>query len=381
LDEKRPNGLYKEENMNKDTLRIAVIGAGHGGKAMAAEMASRGYAVTLYNRTYDRIEVVDVRKGIELQLEDGRIIFAPLRAVTADLGEALAEAKLVMVVVPASGHRDVALSAAPYLHDDQVVVLHPGRTGGALEFKQALIEGGCRCKPIICEAETFLFAARSNGPAEARIYRTKFSVPVSAFPATRTQEGVALLSQVYPQFVPAKNVLYTSLNNMGAIFHPALTLLNAGWIEARQGNFQFYMDGVTPATSRVLAALDRERVTVAAAVGIRAQTAEEWLERAYGAVGSSLHEAMHANPGYEGIKAPNIIQHRYIFEDIPCSLVPIALIGHQYGVDTTCIHSIISLANVIQGTDYWRTGRTLERLGVKGISVSELHHYVETGER
>ena len=367
--------------MNKDTLRITVIGAGHGGKAMAAEMASRGFVVTLYNRTYDRIEVIDVRKGIEVQLEDGSSVFAPLHAVTADMGEALAEAKLVMVVVPASGHRDVALAAAPYLRDDHIVVLHPGRTGGALEFKQALIEGDCNCNPIICEAETFLFAARSIGPAEARIFRAKFSVPVAAFPATRTQEALALLNTIYPQFIPAKNVLYTGLNNMGAIFHPALTLLNAGWIEARQGDFQFYMDGVTPATSRVLSALDRERVTVGSAVGIRAQTAEEWLERAYGALGDNLYEAMQANPGYGGIKAPNRLYHRYIFEDVPCSLVPIALIGHQYGVDTDTIHSIVKLANVVHATDYWRKGRTLERLGIKGMSVSELHHYVETGER
>ena len=367
--------------MNQHAIRIAVIGAGHGGKAMAAEMASRGYRVTLYNRTYDKIEIIDIRGGIELQTEDGHSTFAHLHLVTADIGEALAETNLIMVVVPASGHRDVALSAAPYLRDDHIVVLHPGRTGGALEFEQTLLESGCRGKPIICEAETFLFAARSTGPAEVRIFRTKFSVPISAFPATRSQEALAMLSPVYSQFILAKNVLYTSLNNMGAIFHPALTLLNAGWIEARKGDFEFYMDGVTPATARVLVALDRERVTVASAVGIRAQTAEDWLERAYHAHGDDLYEAMHANLGYEGIKAPKLIRHRYIFEDVPYSLVPIAYIGHQYGVDTTCIHSIVNLANIVHATDFWRTGRTLERLGIEAMSVTELNHYMETGER
>jgi len=203
--------------MNQHAIRIAVIGAGHGGKAMAAEMASRGYRVTLYNRTYDKIEIIDIRGGIELQTEDGHSTFAHLHLVTADIGEALAETNLIMVVVPASGHRDVALSAAPYLRDDHIVVLHPGRTGGALEFEQTLLESGCRGKPIICEAETFLFAARSTGPAEVRIFRTKFSVPISAFPATRSQEALAMLSPVYSQFILAKNVLYTSLNNMGAI--------------------------------------------------------------------------------------------------------------------------------------------------------------------
>lgn len=367
--------------MAKPVNKVLVIGAGHGGKAMAAEIASRGFSTALYNRTFDHIETVAARGGVQLILEDGRNVFAPIALVTDDIEKGIQGADLIMVVVPASAHREVALAAAPYLRDDQVVVLNPGRTGGALEFKQAIIEGGCQHRPIVCEAETFIFAARSTGPGEARIFRTKFSVPISAMPAARTEAALGPLQAVYPQFIPARNVLHTSLNNMGAIFHPALCLLNAGWIEATQGDFEFYMDGVTPTTARILSALDRERVTVASAIGVRAQTAEEWLDRAYGATGNNLHEAMHANPGYKGIKAPNLLQHRYIFEDVPCSLVPIAAIGRQYGVECPAINAMIKLANIAHGTDYWHKGRTLERLGIQGMSVTELHRFVETGER
>jgi len=52
-------------------FQIAVIGAGHGGKAMAAEMAVRGYTVRLYNRSYEHIEDIAARGGIEVTLEDG----------------------------------------------------------------------------------------------------------------------------------------------------------------------------------------------------------------------------------------------------------------------------------------------------------------------
>lgn len=367
--------------MNQHAINITVIGAGHGGKSMAADMAMRGYPVTLYNRTESHIEAIRLRGGIELITETGQQGFGRLKKVTSDLPEAVAEADLIMVVIPASGHHYIAPLAAACLRDDQVVLLNPGRTGGALEFAAGLRAAGCTSRPIICEAETFLFAARSTGPAEARIFRTKYSVPVAAMPAVRTAEALSRIQQVYPQFIPAPNVLYTSLNNMGAIFHPALALLNAGWIERTGGDFEFYMDGVTPATSRVLEALDRERVTVAAAMGIRAQTAQEWLSRAYNAVGATLHEAMHANEGYSGIKAPPQLQHRYIFEDIPCSLVPIAGFGHQYGVDTVTIHAMVRMANIIHGKDYWREGRTMEKLGVADMSVQELHRYVETGER
>ncbi len=119
-------------------------------------------------------------------------------------------------------------------------------------------------------------------------------------------------------------MLHTGLNNMGDIFHPALTILNAARIESTGGDFQFYIDGVTPAVARVLEVLDRERVTVAAAVGIRAQTAQEWLKMAYDASGADLYEAIHNQTGYYGINAPSTLNHRYIFEDVPMSLVPIA---------------------------------------------------------
>jgi len=367
--------------MIKPVTDITVIGAGHGGKAMAAEMAIRGLQVTLYNRTFSHIEAIKMKGGILLKNEGAQETFAPLHRVTDNIEKAVRDAELIMVVIPASGHRAVALEAAPHLRDEQLIVLNPGRTGGALEFKQALKEGGSNCNPIICEAETFLFAARSLGPAQARIFRTKFSVPIAALPASRTKKALKILDQVYPQFIPAKNVLHTSMNNMGAVFHPTLSLLNAAWIEATKGNFQFYMDGVTPATAKVLTAVDRERVTVASAIGVRAQTAEEWLERAYGAHGENLYEAMHANAGYEGIKAPSILMHRYVFEDIPCSLVPIALIGQQYGVECPTISALITLANTIHGTDYWPKGRTPARLGIAKMSIAELHHYVKTGER
>ncbi len=367
--------------MNEKTTRVAVIGAGHGGKAMSAEIAARGFPVALYNRTFDHIEVIAMKKGIALLTEEGEEVFGPLETVTADLGTALEGAQLIMVVIPASGHYNVAIQTAPYLTDDQVVLLNPGRTGGALEFAQGLREGGCTARPIICEAETFIFASRSIGPAEARIFRTKFTVPIAALPTTGTEKALQVINSVYKQFIPAKNVLHTSLNNMGAIFHPALTLLNAGWIETTQGEFQFYMEGVTPSTAKVLEVLDRERVTVASAIGIRAQTAKEWLYRAYAATGDTLYEAMQANPGYKGIQAPNRLAHRYIFEEIPCSLIPIALIGRQYGVETPTMNTLTHLANIVHGVDYWRKGRTLERLGIKGMSVQELHHYVDTGER
>jgi opine dehydrogenase len=302
-----------------------------------------------------------------------------LNIVTSEIQEAVEAADVIMVVVPSSAHAKIARIAAPYFRDGQIVVLHPGRTCGALEFAKVVRDTGGKADVTIAEAETFIYASRSDGPAQARIFRIKDAVPLAALPAHRTQEVLAVINPAYPQFIDGINVLHTGLNNMGAIFHPALTLLNAGWIESTHGDFQFYIDGVTPSVARLLEVLDRERVTVASSLGIRAQTAMDWLQMAYTTTGDDLHEAIHNQPGYYGIKAPNTLNHRYIFEDVPMSLVPIASLAQRYGVSVRGMESIIRMACIIHRTDYWRRGRTLRKLGLDRLSVTELTDYVTKG--
>ena len=360
--------------------KYTVIGAGHGGKAMAAHLALMGLKVSLYNRTFDHISVIKKRGGIELEsAEAGAHGFGKLTSVTSDMGEALKKAQMIMVVVPSSAHADIARITAKHLRNGQIVVLHPGRTCGALEFAKVLRDEGCTADVTIAETETFIYASRSDGPAQAHIFRIKEAVPIAALPAIRNQQVLEAINPIFPQFIDGVDVLTTGVNNMGAIFHPALTLLNAGWIEATHGDYQFYIDGVTPSVARVLEVLDIERVTVASSLGIRARTGLEWLKMAYDTTGEDLHDAIHNQPGYYGIKAPATLTHRYIFEDVPMSMVPLASLGERFGVSVHGMDSIIRLACIVHRTDYWKRGRTVDKLGIGDLSVGELARYVTEG--
>jgi opine dehydrogenase len=326
-------------------------------------------------------KIIRKRGGIELgQPEGGPHGFGELAVVTSDIEEAIRNVEVIMVVLPSSAHADIARALAPHLKGGQIVVLHPGRTCGALEFVKVMRENGCTADVTVAEAETFIYASRSDGPAQARIFRIKEAVPLAALPASRTECVLDAIHEAYPQFIDGVDVLNTGMNNMGAIFHPALTLLNMGWIEATHGDYQFYIDGVTPSVARMLEVLDRERVTVASALGIRARTSLEWLKLAYDTTGQDLHEAIHNQPGYYGIKAPSTLNHRYLFEDVPMSLVPIASLGKRYGVSVRGMESMIQIASIIHRTDYWRRGRTVEKLGLEQWSVSELTRFVQEGK-
>ena len=125
---------------------FGVIGAGNGGKAMAAYLALLGMKVALYNRTYAHIEVIAERQGIDLLNPGGLAGFGKLEKVTDKIDELLADAQVIMVVVPSTAHRDIAQAATPYLRNDHIIVLHPGRTGGALEFAETLRQNGCQTR-------------------------------------------------------------------------------------------------------------------------------------------------------------------------------------------------------------------------------------------
>ena len=222
-----------------ETTRFTIAGAGHGGKAMAAHLSLKGFEVNLYNSTPEDIAAIKARGGIELEsYEGGPHGFGELNIVTSEIQEAIEAADVIMVVVPSSAHAKIARLAAPYFRDGQIVILHPGRTCGALEFAKVIRDSGSKADITISEAETFIYASRSDGPAQARIFRIKDAVPLAAIPAHRTEDVLAILNPAYPQFIDGINVLHTGMNNMGAIFHPALTLLNAGWIESTHGDYR-----------------------------------------------------------------------------------------------------------------------------------------------
>ncbi len=353
-----------------DAPVFCVMGAGHGGLAMAGWLALKGCRVQLYNRTDEKLNGVRWHGGIRLS---GAVQgFGAIERATSDIAEAMEGAKVILVVTPATAHRPLAGAMAPHLRDGQIVLLNPGRTFGAIEVRQVLMERGIKADVCVGETQTFLFASRAVSRNGAHIYRVKNKVPLATLPAHRIPMVLDLLQPVLPAFSAGNNVLCTSLDNIGAIFHPALTLLNAGWIEATQGDFDYYLQGITPSTARVLEALDGERVLLARALGVGTVTAREWLYLTYDSSGRNLYEAIQRTDAYRGIRAPPNIQHRYVFEDVPMSLVPMASLGKQVGVTTPVIELVIQLASRMHECDYWKVGRTMERLGLAGKSIREI---------
>lgn len=354
-----------------------VVGAGNGGIAMAGHLGIMGFPVQMYNRTDEHLNAIRWYGGIDIE---GMVTgFGPVRLASANMGDALEGSDVIMIVTPSTAHYNLATLMAPLLKDGQIVVLNPGRTGGVLEFRAELERQKCEASVVLVEAQTFVYASRMITRNRAHIFSIKNGVPVSALPSFLTPAVLKVIDVAFPQFIAGSNVLATSIENIGAVFHPALTLLNAGWIESTGGDFEYYLQGISPSVAMVLQAIDDERLALARALGIRTVSAREWLYLTYDSVGDDLYTAIRSTLAYAGIKAPRSIEHRYIWEDVPMSLVPMASMAAMYGIETPAINLIIDLANLMLSQDYRANGRTVHSLGIEGMSVEELHRLVTEG--
>lgn len=356
---------------------VAVIGAGNGGLAVAGHLAIRGHEVRVCDVNAAAVEPVRQAGTIEMVGRiEGR---GPIALATTDVGLAVRGATLVMVVTPGDVHGAVAEALAPHVTDAQTVVLHPGGTGGALELAATFQRLGVAHRPRIAEVESFTFGSKTVGPARSQVGTVKLQNRVAALPARDTAAVLALLRDDFPQFVSARHVLQTSLNHMNAMMHVAGMVMNAGWVETTQGGFEFYRDGISPAVARVVEAVDRERIAVSEALGASALPLLDWIKETYHVEGPGLFETvqtLHATV-YKTSKAPGHLTSRYLSEDVPTGLVPIAALGEAVGVSTPLMRSLIELTSRIHETDHWRTGRTLARMGLAGRGRDEIRRLVE----
>lgn len=104
----------------KGELRVAVLGAGNWGVALAHMIASNGHHVQLWTRSAQQADEINVHRRSERE-QPGLALAAGVHAVV-DLKAATGDADLVFVVVPSQAFRSVCRAFAGLARPDHVVV-------------------------------------------------------------------------------------------------------------------------------------------------------------------------------------------------------------------------------------------------------------------
>jgi len=376
--------------------KIAVLGAGNGGYAMAADLSMVGYEINLYEYPdyADNLKPIIERGGIEIisctpageELilpAGGKTGFVKIKGkVTSDAQEAIKDTEVIMLVVPAFGREVFIREFAPYLEDGQVIVIWPGYFG-ALQCAKLLKDMGINKKVSIAETESLIYNCTKLG--EAKVYNkgNKEHLLVSFLSAIKKEETFRKLNKIYPQLTLADNVLQTTLANGNPSLHPMSVLLNLYRVERKFYPFDEKLNkpvekayDVTPGMARVMEAVDMEKVAMGEKLGIKVPSIKTQIEAFYGAKGSNLYETLLNCYAYQVQGAPTSLEDRYVTEDVPFGLVPFALLGKQIGVSVDNLKAMATIGCAVTGKDFWKIGMSMGKAGLAGMTADEIKAYI-----
>ncbi|NLC89802.1 MAG: NAD(P)-binding domain-containing protein [Clostridiaceae bacterium] len=347
-------------------MKTTIIGAGNTGLAMAAHLAFAGNEVCIYGRNPDTVDLLQESKSIHCSgVLQGNI---SISGATRDIALALEDSDLIIIMTPAFAHKELALLLGKNMKKEIPIILSPGRTCGAIEFQHYFSLQNKTLQPSISESQTVIHTARRYTANSVHVIAIKDSVYLATLEPYKSREVLAALPEgIRSHFSPAKSIIQTSIGNTGMILHCAPLLLNSGWTESPNFGFKHYWDGISPRIAVFLEKIDQERVEVSQALGCEVVSTMEWLRRSYHSEGNNLYECIHDTPAYEAIDAPETLDHRYIFEDVPCGLVPLEALGRLMDIDMKNTSLIIDLASALMEVDFRETGRNLKNFDLQGF--------------
>lgn len=356
----------------KRLKKCTVLGAGAGGQAIAADLTLAGVDVSLYEmpQFQQNIDPIIQRGGIEI-IGKARRGFARLETVTTDIQQAIKGAKYLFIATQANAHEILARDCAPYLEEQQTIALLPG-SGGSLQVAKTLKDLRVNKKVYIGETVTLPYVCTMASPGKVNVLATIGPRNYfSAFPSRDTPVIIEELKQFFPTLYPATNVLEAGLLNPNIVKHPMI-LFSLAHVELSKAAFCLNREGMTPSIWKIFNQVDSEKMEVLRKLGLKPLSYRElFSEISY----ISYEEFISLLPAFLVTT-----KHRFFAEDVPIGFVLLSSLGDMIGVETPAIDSIIRLVSIVNGTDYHNEGRTIERLGLSGMTVKSLNRYLATGE-
>lgn len=356
------------------SVSVALIGAGATGLAMAAELSRKGVTdIRLHDINTQRIVALNKTGGVYYEgiLSQG---FAPVRLASTDYTEVVEGAQLIIISTTAVFHSEVARSIAPSLVDDQIVLLHPGYTGGAILFQKHLHEMNCHSNIVLAEAmNTLHLSALTNGNS-VFIKAVKAWLEIATFPAHTIDRVWPMLEGLFPQFEQGDNCLQTGLNNPNPMVHVPAYLSNLGALGVRDEFISkgalFFDELLNEPVKKLVTRLDEERYKVITSLGLEYLSLEDFGERSY-PLGSRLTTGIP--------RVGKKLLGRFVTEDVPAGLVPIASLAKLLQQPAPLTNALIYMACLVSNQDFLSHGRTAEALKLTGIPPADIKFQVKNG--
>ena len=352
---------------------ITVVGAGGTGCCTAAELTLMGHRVTLCEVEgvcEENIAAIKARGGFELTglATTG---YAEIAEVTHDFEKAISGAEIIFITALSTRHEDLAGRMIPYLKDGQTILFSAGSCG-SIVLRKMMKEKGCTADIVVGELEGNMFPCRIRPNATGFIGMPGGKPKtIAAFPAKDTEKLCAVIGELY-KCIPAVNVFETTLNASNIIVHLGGSILNTGAVETTE-NFCFYNQGLTPSVLRIIEALGDERDAISHKLGYTVRSSVGFMKEL------ADKEQYPQFAGFRSLEGPLTMQDRYIFEDAQNGATFLSSLADAIGLSAPLARAFVTIASAINGTDYYASGHTLDKLGMAGMDAERINQFLQEG--
>ncbi|KAF2759743.1 NAD/NADP octopine/nopaline dehydrogenase [Pseudovirgaria hyperparasitica] len=359
--------------------RVAIVGAGPAGYALAADLHAHHNSVLIYSHpSHTSHTDAVIRKGV--LRSNGLIVSAITPRTTTDMADVVAFAKTVVITVPSTGQETVWEELRRFDLSAHTIVAVPGNLFG-LVVQRELRDVKVRA---ILETNLSPYSCRmSEGALVVLGKKSSFHIARLDDPPSLTNPihhppdddaDVRLrLTALFPLHLHwCANIVEVCLSNINGVFHPLMVLLNAGRIESTSGAFFFYRDGLTRSVANALVAVDTCRIAVGAALGMSLPSVIQVSNECYGHTFTDLVQLARESEPHRDLRAPQGVESRNIAEDVGDLLVAWYALARVLGVECAPLYAVIVMAGMCTGVDYLVEGRGLARLGLEGVGREEL---------
>ncbi|TDZ16999.1 Vitopine synthase [Colletotrichum orbiculare MAFF 240422] len=344
--------------------RVSIIGAGPAGFALAADLQNHGLETLVYSHQTHSRHANDVIKGGILKLGGIMEGHTHLR-LTTDIREVVEFSRILILTVPSTGQQTIFDELSQYDLSHHTVIAVPGNLISLLIATEVDVGN-------ILETNLSPYSCRMDGN-NLRVFGRKKVVFISALRNDVHPGFYDEIQSIFPMRLKwCSSVVEVSLSNVNGVFHPAMMLMNAGRVESTEGDFLLYRDGLTRSVANAMLAIDQVRMRIGMEFGLRLGSAVDISNECYSQGFTDLVDLARNSPPHNKLRAPGVIEHRNISEDVPDLLVCWHGLAEKLGIDASPIAAIIVLAEMATGMDFRKTGRNMRRLHLDGMGRSDL---------
>tara|TARA_E500000305_G_scaffold56929_2_gene45393 strand:- start:1107 stop:2201 length:1095 start_codon:yes stop_codon:yes gene_type:complete len=346
-------------------MDVGIAGAGNIAMAYAALLELDGHKAKVWSPSGRGTEALTAGRALNIE---GKIEgdFYPKVATSA---KELAEVDVILLALPAYGHRRVIDALVPYIEARHTLIISGHLSLAALYLARKLADRGIQI-PIVAWSTTLTTSKPRGEPNQYLVRAIREKIDMATIPATSTNQALETCVALFGnRFNVKDDILTIALSNINPQNHLAIALCNLTRIERGENWGQNTM-AATSTVGGYIEAMDGERLAVANAYGKTVRTILDHYRLSFGVEEMSVAAAsakLVENGGDP--TGPGDLETRWITEDAPFGLVPTIYLADLAGVPVPLHKSSLTIINACCGRDFAAANDILPELGLLDLKA------------